>query len=163
MQEKSTDVCGHVSSAVLQARRPAFLQHGARNVPANVSRFLLHTGRSVANLPATVHRIHQNHHSPQDSGGVSKHRLVPISPTFYITLPNDNCYVAADAVDRWDRQTDGRTDGRMQQRQLNESPTRYGKPVCSSVLAASFPRLILDVECTSASAAMFVIVDITGH
>ena len=57
--------------------------------------------------------------------------------------------------------TDRRTDGRMQQRQLNESPTRYGKPVCSSVLAASFPRLILDVECTSASAAMFV--DIIGH
>jgi len=55
---------------------------------------------------------------------------------------------------------DRQTDGRMQQRQLNESPTRYGKPVCSSVLAASFPRLILDVECTSASAAMFV--DITS-
>jgi len=97
-------------NAFAAGRRPACLQHGARNVPANVSRFLLHTGRSAANPPATVHRTHRNHHSPQDSGGVSKHRLVPISPTFYITLPNDNCYVAADAVDRWDRQTDGRTD-----------------------------------------------------
>jgi len=32
--------------------------------------------------PAVIHR---NHHSPEDSGGVSKHRLVPISPTFYIS------------------------------------------------------------------------------
>ena len=34
-------------------------------------------------LPCHVHRIHRNHHSPEDSDGVSKQRLVPISPTFY--------------------------------------------------------------------------------
>ena len=27
----------------------------------------------------------RNHHSPEDSDGVSRHRLVPISPTFYIS------------------------------------------------------------------------------
>jgi len=32
-----------------------------------------------------IHRIHRNHHSPEDSDGVSRHRLVPISPTFYIS------------------------------------------------------------------------------
>ena len=30
-----------------------------------------------------IHRIHRNHHSPEDSDGGSRHRLVPISPTFY--------------------------------------------------------------------------------
>jgi len=31
-----------------------------------------------------IHRIHRNHHSREDSDGVSRHRLVPISPTFYM-------------------------------------------------------------------------------
>jgi len=29
--------------------------------------------------------IHRNHHRPEDSEGVSSHRLVPILPTFYIS------------------------------------------------------------------------------
>jgi len=32
-----------------------------------------------------IHRIHRNHHGPEDSDGVSSHRLMPISPTFYIS------------------------------------------------------------------------------
>ena len=32
-----------------------------------------------------IHRIHRNHHSREDSDGVSRHRLVPISPTFYMS------------------------------------------------------------------------------
>jgi len=32
-----------------------------------------------------IYRIRRNHHSPEDSDGVSRHRLVPISPTFYIS------------------------------------------------------------------------------
>jgi len=31
------------------------------------------------------HWIHRNHHRPEDSDGVSRHRLVPILPTFYIS------------------------------------------------------------------------------
>ena len=31
----------------------------------------------------SIHRIHRNHHSPEDSDGVSRHR--PTSPTFYIS------------------------------------------------------------------------------
>jgi len=31
-------------------------------------------------------KIHRNHHNPEDSDRVSRHRLVPISPTFYISL-----------------------------------------------------------------------------
>ena len=31
-----------------------------------------------------IHRIHRNHHSPEGNDGVSRHRLVPISPTCYI-------------------------------------------------------------------------------
>ena len=44
--------------------------------------------------PFYLHRIHRNHHSPEDSDGVSRHRLVPISPYIayflHITLPNGN-------------------------------------------------------------------------
>ena len=32
-----------------------------------------------------IHRIHRNHHSREDSDGVSRHRLVPTSPTFYMS------------------------------------------------------------------------------
>ena len=29
--------------------------------------------------------VHRNHHTPEDSAGVSRHRLEPVSPTFYIS------------------------------------------------------------------------------
>ena len=37
----------------------------------------------ISLVDTAVHRIHRNHHTPEDSAGVSRHRLEPVSPTFY--------------------------------------------------------------------------------
>ena len=71
---------GRTDTRPLHADSPYFKLRGQHDIFSRIRRRKTHQMGEWG-----FHRIHRNHHSPEDSDGVSRQRLVPILPNFYIS------------------------------------------------------------------------------